>query len=115
MLAAPSRLRQSADFQQTVRQGVRAGRPHLVVHLLCRQVDEPARIGFTVGAQVGGSVTRHRVTRQLRELSRPLMATLPPGSNVVVRALPAITHTRYHELAHELSEALLAAMRKAQR
>ncbi|HBJ72920.1 MAG TPA: ribonuclease P protein component [Actinobacteria bacterium] len=115
MLAAPSRLRQSADFQQTVRQGVRAGRPHLVVHLLFRQVEEPARIGFTVGAQVGGSVTRHRVTRQLRALSQPLLRTLPAGTNVVVRALPNAATVGFQTLAAELPEALSSALRKAQR
>lgn len=115
MLAAPFRLRQSADFQQTVRQGVRAGRSNLVVHLLFRQVNEPARIGFTVGAQVGGSVIRHRLTRQLRALSRPLVSTLPAGSQVVVRALPSAAAASYAVLAAELPEAFAAALRKAQR
>ncbi len=115
MLAAPSRLRQSADFQATVRQGARAGRTNLVVHLLCRQVDEPARIGFTVGAQVGGSVTRHRLTRQLRALCRPLITTLPAGTDVVVRALPSAAHSDFSVLAVELPDALASALRKAQK
>ncbi|MDO8733363.1 MAG: ribonuclease P protein component [Actinomycetota bacterium] len=115
MLAAPFRLRQSAEFQQTVRQGVRAGRPNLVVHLLLHQIDESARIGFTVGAQVGGSVTRHRLTRQLRELSRPLLSTLPAGTTVVIRALPCAASAGYPVLAAEFSDALAAALRKAQR
>ena len=115
MLAAPFRLRQSADFQTTVRQGVRAGRPNLVVHVLLGQVDRPARIGFTVGAQVGGSVTRHRVTRQLRELSRPHMTTLPAGATVVVRALPGAASANFRGLSVELNEALVSAVRKAQR
>ena len=115
MLAAPSRLRQSADFQQTVRQGVRAGRSNLVVHLLLRQVNEPARIGFTVGAQVGGSVTRHRLTRQLRELARPLTLTLPQGADVVVRALPGAATASFRELSVELADAADSALRKASR
>ena len=115
MLAAPYRLRQSADFQQTVRQGVRAGRPNRVVHLLCRQVDQPARIGFTVGAQVGGSVIRHRLTRQLRALSQPLLPNLPAGTDVVVRALPSAAQSDFAVLGAELSDALESALRKAQR
>ena len=115
MLAAPYRLRQSADFQQTVRQGVRAGRPNLVVHLLCRQVDQPARIGFTVGAQVGGSVIRHRLTRQLRALGRPLLASLPDGTEVVVRALPRAAQSSFRTLSLELPDAVASALRKAQR
>jgi ribonuclease P protein component len=115
MLAAPSRLRQSADFQATVRQGARAGRSSLVVHLLCRQVDEPARIGFTVGAKVGGSVTRHRLTRQLRAICKPLLTTLPAGTDVVVRALPGAAGAQFSVLATELPDALASALHKARR
>ncbi len=50
------------------------------------------RVGFIVSKAVGNSVVRHRVTRRLRHLMRDRLAVLPPGSEVVVRALaPAAT------------------------
>jgi len=113
MLAAPARLRQSADFQLTVRRGVRAGRANLVVHVLARADDQPTRVGFTVGSQVGGSVVRHRITRQLRALVAPMLPSLPSGANVVVRALPSAAQCGRPALARDLHEALGAAVRKA--
>lgn len=113
MLAAPARLRQSADFQLTVRRGARAGRTSLVVHVRDRADDQPTRVGFTVGSQVGGSVVRHRLTRQLRALVAPMLPGLPRGADVVVRALPAAAHCGRPALARDLHEALDAAVRKA--
>lgn len=113
MLAAPHRLRRSRDFTLTVRQGARAGRPSLVVHCLLGAGHEPARVGFTVGGSVGGSVVRHRVTRQLRALSQPLLPTLPEGATVVVRALPSAVTCDHADLAAQLQGALATALRKA--
>ncbi|MFA7323075.1 MAG: ribonuclease P protein component [Candidatus Nanopelagicales bacterium] len=113
MLAAPHRLRRSSDFTLTVRQGVRSGRTNLVVHCLLRPLDEPVRVGFTVGAQVGGSVVRHRVSRQLRELVRPLLPGLPAGTNLVVRALPGAAACGHASLKADVDGAVATALRKA--
>ena len=113
MLAAPHRLRRSADFTLTVRQGARAGRSNLVVHCLLRHVDEPVRVGFTVGSTVGNSVVRHRISRQLREIIKPLIASLPAGTTIVVRALPGAAKCDHDALVAELSGGLAAALKKA--
>ena len=113
MLAAPHRLRQSADFSLTVRQGARAGRSTLVVHCLLRHVDDPVRVGFTVGATVGNSVVRHRISRQLREIIKPLIAGLPEGTNVVVRALPGAAQCGRDSLIADLTGGLADAFKKA--
>jgi ribonuclease P protein component len=42
-----------------------------------------------VSKAVGGAVVRNRVKRQLRALVRPLVAEVPVGLDVVVRALPS--------------------------
>ena len=91
MLAAEQRLRKSSDFTAVFRGGRRAGRGTLVVHL---HVDEPARAsevraGFVVSKVVGNAVVRNKVRRRLRHLVRPLLAALPGGATLVVRALPA--------------------------
>jgi len=83
-----------------------------VVHL-----DRPTgagapRAGFVVSKAVGGSVQRHRVTRRLRHLVRPLLADLPPGARVVVRALPPAATASSAELAEDLGSGLRAARRK---
>ena len=113
MLAAPHRLRLSADFTLTVRQGARAGRSNLVVHCFRRHVNEPVRVGFTVGASVGNSVVRHRISRQLREIIKPLLASVPLGTNIVVRALPGSAHCGHDALVADLSGGLATALKKA--
>jgi ribonuclease P protein component len=114
MLAAPNRLRRSADFSATVRQGARAGRPNLVVHCVLRHVQEPPRVGLTVGAAVGNSVVRHRVSRQLRALIGPLLTSMPVGTHVVVRALPGAATCGSAALSSDLMSGLSTALAKAQ-
>ncbi|GIE32083.1 ribonuclease P protein component [Actinoplanes italicus] len=113
MLAAAQRLRRSADFAAAIRGGRRAGRGTLVVHLL---IDEPAfastaRAGFVVSKAVGNSVVRNRVERRLRHLVRPLLAELPAGASLVVRALPPAAHATYAALGTDLEDALTSARR----
>jgi ribonuclease P protein component len=66
-----------------------------VVHALRSDPDEPgqalpaARIGLVVGKAVGNSVVRHRVSRRIRHVVRDRLGTIPPGTSLVVRALPS--------------------------
>lgn len=86
MLPASARLRASTEFAHTVRRGVRAGRPTLVMHAT-RTASPPTRVGFVVSKAVGNAVVRNRVKRRLRHLVAPLVTHEPP-MRVVVRALP---------------------------
>lgn len=118
MLPAAQRLRRSNDFAAAVRGGQRAGRGALVVHLTIPGTDSaepartggsPARAGFVVSKAVGGAVTRNTVRRRLRHLVRERLATLPPGSTLVVRALPGAAALPYSRLGADLDAALAAA------
>ena len=110
MLPAAVRMRRSDDFAVAVRRGRRAGRETLVVHYLApAQPGAPGGgplVGFVVGRAIGGSVRRHRVTRQLRHLVRDRLDRLPAGSRTVVRALPAAWGRRSAELGTDLDSAL---------
>jgi len=105
MLPEPARLRRRVEFDEVVRAGRRAGRPTLVVHLLHEGTERP-RAGFIVSKQVGCSVRRHRVTRQLRHLMADRLEALPAGTRVVVRARPESAGRASHELAADLDRAL---------
>jgi len=63
-------------------------------------------VGFIVSRGVGNSVTRHRVTRQLRHLMRERYLRLPPGTGVVVRAMRAAAGRTSAELGSSLDRAL---------
>lgn len=80
-------MRQASEFRETIRGGVRAAKPTLVLHARVTQ-SPPSRVGFVVSKAVGNAVTRNRVKRRLRHLVLPLLAETP-GMTVVVRALPA--------------------------
>ena len=106
MLSAVHRLRASAEFSETVRRGRRAGRPLLSVHLLVTADGAPPRVGLVVSKGVGGSVVRHRVSRQLRHLLRTRLETLPAGSRLVVRANPTAAAATSGALGADLDIAL---------
>lgn len=92
MLPAAHRLRTAADFTHTTREGRRTGRGAVVVYLDRDVVGEgaeaPPRLGVITSKAVGGSVARHRAARRIRGAARSVVPGLPPGTRVVVRALP---------------------------
>jgi ribonuclease P protein component len=59
-----------------------------------------------VSKAVGGAVVRNKVKRRLRHLMRERVDQLPPGSLVVVRALPGAGDADHAQLAQDLDAAL---------
>jgi ribonuclease P protein component len=108
------RLTSSAAFATTARRGARAGSRTLVLHLAAAPSPAPVagtcpdqpRVGFVVSKAVGGAVTRNRVQRRLRHLVADRLEALPPGSALVVRALPSSAAATYRGLGRDLDTAL---------
>ena len=88
MLPALNRLRSSKDFARTTKVGHRASTASLVIYLR-EEKDLPLapQVGFIVSKVVGGSVTRHRIARQLRHAAAEQIELIPPHSHVVVRVI----------------------------
>lgn len=89
-----------------MRAATRAPSRTLVVHARWSESDRPARAGLVVGRSVGPAVVRNRVARQLRHLLAPLLAQLPAGTDLVVRALPAAGGASSADLARDLDSAV---------
>lgn len=68
-----------------------------------------------MSGKIGGSVVRHRLTRQLRPLVRDRLDTLPAGTDLVIRALPAAVGAASSDLGSDLRAGIDAALRKAAR
>lgn len=86
MLPALNRLRSSTDFARVTKTGHRATTPSLVIYLKHDQSFQPEpQIGLIVSKVVGGSVTRHRIARQLRHAVREHLLAIPPHSQIVIR------------------------------
>ena len=111
MLSAVHRLTDSDGFRRAVRKGRRAGCSTMVLHLWVDPDAEPGpvQVGFTVSKAVGNAVTRNRVKRRLRHLTREHLLALeglPGRAALVVRALPAAAEASYAALGADLGRTL---------
>ena len=86
MLPAANRLRTSREFELVTKTGERATSLSLVIYYKALENSAP-RVGLIVNSSVGGSVIRHRVSRQLRHAIAPHLATFPANANLVIRVL----------------------------
>ena len=88
MLPAANRLRTSKEFELVTKTGERATSLSLVLYFKTIEGNftEP-KVGLIVNSSVGGSVVRHRVSRQLRHAIAPHLNNFPKGSNLVIRVL----------------------------
>ena len=111
MLPQPHRMRNSEEFRATVKRGARIGRPALVLHASRVEGDADIRVGFVVSKAVGNAVTRNRVKRRLRHLVAAELASTPPGSRMVVRALPKAALPQV-DIGSDLHRAWSAAVRR---
>jgi len=83
----------------------------MVLHLWVDPDAEPGpvQVGFTVSKAVGNAVTRNRVKRRLRHLTREHLLALeglPGRAALVVRALPASAEASYAALGADLGRTL---------
>jgi ribonuclease P protein component len=116
VLSSANRMRRSTDFGAAVRGGRRAGRTTLVAHLAVpagssTAADAAVLVGFVVSKAVGPAVVRTAVKRRLRHLVRARLGLLPPGSRLVVRALPPAATADSATLGADLDSALWKLLR----
>ena len=88
MLPRNARLTSPSDFTRTTKSGIRVTSQNFVgdLHVSSTEKSEP-RAGLIIGKSVGGSVLRHRLSRQIRHTIAPLIKDRPQGSLLVIRAL----------------------------
>jgi len=106
-----SRLLRHADFERVYKQGQRHFAAHMTVFYLRRAQGDAARVGFTVGRVLGGSVDRNRMKRRLREaVRRHLLPEVPV--DVVINPKKSLLTADFAELLDEVSRAF-AVIQKA--
>lgn len=66
----------------------------------------PPRFGFIVSKKVGTAVVRNTVRRRLKAVCAEALASVRPGTDVVIRALPSSANAAYSELRAEISRCL---------
>jgi len=88
VLPASNRMRRGQDFSRTTKTGHRATSPLLVIYFLTHaELPRTPQVGLIINKSVGGSVTRHRIARQLRHAVAEHIASLPPHTQIVIRVL----------------------------
>lgn len=93
MLPKNARLTTSEDFAKATKSGTRLTSENLVGYLYiapASDIEAGGKCGLIVNKSVGGSVTRHRIARQIRHNVAPLIAGLPTNSLLVIRVLKNI-------------------------
>jgi ribonuclease P protein component len=94
-----ARLRKSAEFHDVRKRGRRVN-DGLMAFGYARSDSAISRYGLAVSKRVGGSVTRNKVKRRLRECFSTL--EILPGYDIVVSARPAAAQVDYQMLLSSL-------------
>lgn len=88
MLPKNNRLRSGADFNLVTKTGARFTGSNLVIYASINKLNQN-QVGFIVNRSVGGSVTRHLVSRKLRHNFAKQLPNLNTNLLLVVRVLKA--------------------------
>ncbi|MEK7103922.1 MAG: ribonuclease P protein component [Patescibacteria group bacterium] len=104
MLFSKNRLRKKKDFERVMRD--RASKSAAVSFLSARFIcnDLPySRIGFVVSKKVSKkAVTRNKIKRRLREISRNIIKELEKGFDIVVFTKPEIAESDFKQIKNAL-------------
>jgi len=118
-LARANRIVRGEDYRSVVRRGRRSATAHVVVSVVRHPTGEPStdaapsRFGFIVAKTVGNAVTRNLIRRRLKAIAHELLADIPVGYDVVVRALPAAAQAGWPTLLEDVSRSCARGVEKA--
>nr|WP_208393170.1 ribonuclease P protein component [Frigoribacterium faeni] len=101
-MARANRIVRADDYRNTVRRGRKSGTAHSVVYVR-RRDDDAVRFGFIVAKTVGNAVARNTVRRRLKHVCHDLLPGVPPGTDVVIRALPGSLDVPWSTLLRDIS------------
>ncbi|MGJ4845519.1 MULTISPECIES: ribonuclease P protein component [unclassified Leifsonia] len=106
MLAKANRITRGADYKATVRRGARFTGANTVTYIRPSPDPDVVRFGFIVGKTVGVAVRRNLVRRRLKAAAHELLPRMSPGTDIVIRALPASAQAEWATLHEEISAAI---------
>jgi ribonuclease P protein component len=84
------RLSRSRDFDAVYRHGRSVSTRFLVLYWFEREEGDEPRLGIAVPKGTGGSTVRSKIKRQLREVWRSRLETLPPARDYVLIVRPGL-------------------------
>ena len=106
MLAQIHRLRKASEFALASK-GTKVSGENFLLHVRTpldgARSGAPVKVGLIVGKSVGGSVIRHRVSRQIRHAIAPHISRFSGGTLIVVRAHPGAARSIDQNIGDEIS------------
>jgi ribonuclease P protein component len=96
------RLKRRNDFRKVFRAGNSFANRQFVVYVFKRAERGPIRLGISVSKKIGNAVTRNRVRRLVKEISRHWVTYLSPQSDIVVIARKPVANMDYHQVKSSL-------------
>jgi len=91
------RLTSAIDFKRVRRSGKSYAHPLIV--LICSPNNlDTSRFGISAGRSIGNAIYRNKAKRQLREILRPIVASVASGWDIVILARRPLSTAKYHEL-----------------
>ena len=119
MLARANRIVRGDDYRSVVRRGRRSATAHVVVSVVRRPLgadpgpDGPTRFGCSVAKAVGDAATPDTLRRRFKAIAHELLAEVPTGHDVVIRALPAAAQAGWPTLLEDVSRSFARGVEKA--
>ena len=105
-MAQKNRLWKASEFALASK-GVRISGENFLLYVATprdgEQAGAPVKVGLIVGKNVGGSVIRHRVSRQIRHAIAPHLEQFPSGTLLLFRAHPGAANSAEKNLGNEIS------------
>ena len=89
-------LKKNSDFRRVYRRGRSLADRNLVLYTL--STGDETRIGFSVSKKVGNAVTRNRLKRRLREISRLNAYKIKDGYDIICIVRVAAKNADYSTL-----------------
>jgi ribonuclease P protein component len=108
-----NRLSRSRDFDAVYRHGRSVSSRFLVLYWFPQEEPSEPRFGFSVPRAVGNAVTRNRIKRQLREVWRARLETVPEGHDYVLIVRPGLPEAVASNGFEWLGERVDEVLRKA--
>ena len=102
------RLASATDFKRVRRSGISYAHP-LIVLISSPNMLKTSRFGISAGRSVGNAVSRNKAKRQLREIVRPLVASITIGWDIVFLARKPLLKATYFDLETAVQQMLQKA------